>query len=535
MQKSVRHSRARATGFTARRARGGEQVESIPDTVVAELFPEVLQQSDYAFSDIAAEFVDLLQAGQFGPLRESVQAPAHLRNIAVEQRNGRSVRLATKIFLGTGGTGTSRRVRRARVTLVDAGERLQAFNAVIYPSERFELPVLGLDFILMGGNRLLFGMDFSPMSRDQHYLDTYCEGALGAIRDKFKAYDGLLTTPGTNFYGEDPEFFSPAMFFSRASLENIMSDGPLVEAFRDATAVYAEMLSGAHLRQPISLHTPGEVRWQHTRYDAWHRRRDPAIGIFKNMFGEEVTERFVDQVLFPWAKTMKRRSTAFRKGGYSILRQMQRQSMKFHTRSQAPKGGQAPEPKRVPMSQRSVTPSSMLQYLVDSQVVYQAFEELTATNIAVNGLHDTGLDRVQVLQQDIADLANREALDVPKASERATSYAELLRELAPTDAPRFVCHWYNHHFAHTAGGRMIYAMARKKAFGPDGGPPLGFWEKYPRAGPSNDYQELLGIARSRVEACAVDWSKESRHACAEETAKAFQMSGGLLKSLWADA
>lgn len=209
--------------------------------------------------------------------------------------------------------------------------------------------------------------------------------------------------------------------------------------------------------------------------------------------------------------------------------------MKLHTKSQAPKHGQAPEPKRVPMSQRSVTKESMLQYLVDSQAAYEAFEEVTAVNSAITPLHDTGLERVEVLKQDIADVASREGLGVPKASESATAYAELLRELATTDTPRFVCHWYNHHFAHTAGGRMIYAFARKKAFGPDGGSPLGFWEKYPKAGSSNDYKQLLAIARYRVETCAANWSQESRHACAEETPRAFEMSGSLLKSLFVEA
>lgn len=411
---------------------------------------------------------------------------------------------------------------------------MQAFNAVVYPSDKIEMPVLGIDIILLGG-KLLFGIDFSPMSRDPEYLRTYCEVPLGAIQEKLKSsgYDELFTTPSTNIYGEEPEFFSDGMLFSRASLEHMSSEGALVKAFQHACTAYADLLSTAH--EPILKRTPAEVRWQHTRYDAWHKKRDPAIRIFSKMFGEEVTESFVDKLLFPWAKTMHRRCRAFRKGERSILRQMQKASMKMHTRSQAPKGGQAPEPKRVPMAQRTVTKASMMQYLVDSRVVYKAFEEITTGNCTVAGLHDTGLERAEVLSGDIADMASREGLAVPDASTDAIDYAKLLRELASSSTPRFVCHWYNHHFAHTAGGRMIYAMARKKAFGPDGGPPLGFWERYPKAGPSNDYKELLAVARNRVETCATNWSKEHRDACVEETSQAFKMSGGLLKSLWVDA
>jgi len=516
---------------SACRGRGGEGVEPTGGAREAELFPLILQQPTYVFSNIATQVVEFLQSEQLGPLQESKCTPTDLTSLESESGSSMSGRMATKVFRGV---GASRRVRRARVTLVDGGDKIQALNAAVYPSDKLEMPILGLDIILMGGTRLLFGMDFSPMSRDPEYQKTYCEVPLGAIREKFTSYDGLFTTPGTKLYGENPEFFSPAMLFSRADLEHLGSDGPLVKVFQDASIAYAELLSRAPLGKPITLSTPGEVRWRHTCYDAFHKERDPAIRIFKKMFGEETTERFVDKVLFPWAGTKRRRCKAFRRGERSLLRQMQRESMKMHTRSQAPKHGQAPEPKRVPMSQRSVTKASMLQYLVDSKVAYEAFEELTAVTIEVSGLQDTGLERVEMLEQDIADVAGREGLTVPDASAHALAYAELLRELATTDTPRFVCHWYNHHFAHTAGGRMIYAMARKKAFGPDGGPPLGFWEKYPKAGPSNDYKELLGIARYRVETCAADWSKESRHACAEETPRAFEMSGGLLKSLFVE-
>lgn len=517
----------------AKLARGGEDVTPAPESSVKALFPDVLQDSSYVFSDFAARFVQLLDNERFGPLEECQEAPSDLQSMEAEMPTGVSAKMATKVYRGV---GAQKKVRRARVTLVHAGEQLQALNAAVYPTDKSELPLLGLDIILIGGKRLLVGMDFSPISRDPKYLHEYCEVPLGAIRDKFNnAHEGLLTVPGTKLYGEDPEFFSPAMFFSRASPDNLASDGPLAKAFEEICDAYAELLSGAHLREPISLHNPGQVRWQHTRYDAWHERRDPAIGIFKKMFGEEVTQRFVDQVLFPWAKTMKRRAGAFGSGQRSILRQMQRESMKLHTRSQAPKHGQAQEPKRVPMAERSVTKASMLQYLVDSRAAYTAFEELTAANSEIQKLYGTGLERVEVLQEDIADLADREGLQVPEPSDRATSYVERLRELADTDAPRFVCHWYNHHFAHTAGGRMIYAFARKKAFGPDGGPSLGFWEKYPKAGPSNDYKELLAGARTRVEACAKDWSEEARRACSEETPRAFEMSGGLLKSLWVEA
>jgi len=35
------------------------------------------------------------------------------------------------------------------------------------------------------------------------------------------------------------------------------------------------------------------------------------------------------------------------------------------------------------------------------------------------------------------------------------TYARMVADLAATDPPTFICHYYNFYFAHTAGGRMI--------------------------------------------------------------------------------
>lgn len=441
------------------------------------------------------------------------------------------MRVATRIFKGAGAESL---VRRARVTVVDAGSQVQAFNAVVYPSPVLELPVLGVDLIRLPGG-LLVGMDFSPLSREPEYLREYCETTLGPILAKYQQVEGLITKPSTRFYGEEPEFFSPAMFFSRAPMSELAPGGPLISAFQEICDAYSAMLKGHDRAKPaVALSRPGEVRWQHTRYDAWHKPRDPAVRMFTRFFGQEWTEAFVDEVLFPWANALKRRSGPLL-GRPSILACMRKESLKLHTRSQAPADGKTPEKKRVPMSQRTVTKASMLQYLVDSMVVYESFEAAVAASEDCAQLRDTGLERVEVLREDIGDMSSREGLVVPAPSDTAAEYAAFVGELASQDTPRFLCHWYNHHLAHTAGGMMIYSMARKKAFGEDGGPDLGFWTRYPKAGASNDYRELLNDVRLRIEACAGGWESGERAACTRETPAAFERSGGLLGSLWAEA
>lgn len=43
----------------------------------------------------------------------------------------------------------------------------------------------------------------------------------------------------------------------------------------------------------------------------------------------------------------------------------------------------------------------------------------------------------------------------PPPTETALEYASFLKETVASSLPGFMCHYYNHYFAHTAGGRMI--------------------------------------------------------------------------------
>ena len=69
---------------------------------------------------------------------------------------------------------------------------------------------------------------------------------------------------------------------------------------------------------------------------------------------------------------------------------------------------------------------------------------------------NTGLERVAALELDIQWFMEEGESDRP-VSENALSYEKLLAELSADNKEAFVNHFYNHYFAHTAGGRMIGA------------------------------------------------------------------------------
>jgi len=125
-------------------------------------------------------------------------------------------------------------------------------------------------------------------------------------------------------------------------------------------------------------------------------------------------------------------------------------AMRLHTRQQAPKEGEAKSP---PPTQYTPTHADYLAFLVDSQHVYLAMEEIVHARDELSVFRDTGLERSKALEEDIAFMMSEYKLERPAVGQPGKSYAEALRQI--DSIPEFVCHYYNHYFAHTAGGRMI--------------------------------------------------------------------------------
>jgi heme oxygenase (biliverdin-producing, ferredoxin) len=129
-------------------------------------------------------------------------------------------------------------------------------------------------------------------------------------------------------------------------------------------------------------------------------------------------------------------------------------AMKLHTRDQAPKEGQ--QKAETPFTQWQPQRSDYLQFLVDSLEVFVAFEDIVNDIPALSPLKSTGLERTKQLREDISWMTKYDSsLSVPACGENGKRYAAVLKSLAAESVPKFICHYYNHYFAHTAGGRMI--------------------------------------------------------------------------------
>ena len=84
--------------------------------------------------------------------------------------------------------------------------------------------------------------------------------------------------------------------------------------------------------------------------------------------------------------------------------------------------------------------------------MYSTFEAVVKSDIKC--LENTGMERTDALEVDIEFITSEYGLERPPVGKWGVEYAQVISEMKG-DIPTFTCHYYNHYFAHTAGGRMI--------------------------------------------------------------------------------
>mmetsp|Transcript_124427 Transcript_124427/g.244040 ORF Transcript_124427/g.244040 Transcript_124427/m.244040 type:complete len:277 (-) Transcript_124427:137-967(-) len=218
-------------------------------------------------------------------------------------------------------------------------------------------------------------------------------------------------------------------------------------------------------------------------------------------------------VALPMSASVESTTTAA--GGF-IETELRGKAMKLHTRSQAPKEGQAEEK---PMEPYTPTHDDYLRFLVDSQHVYKAFEDIVQECDDLAVFRSTGLERVEPLEKDIEFMVQEYQLSRPSVGKPGLDYAEELRRLGKENLiPEFMCHFYNFYFAHTAGGRMIgkqmsALLLNKKT--------LEFYKW------DGDLNKIKDKVKNDIEEMVSKWSREEKDRCVEETAAAFRDGGAV--------
>eukprot|EP00186_Timspurckia_oligopyrenoides_P003464 CAMPEP_0182445036 /NCGR_PEP_ID=MMETSP1172-20130603/3295_1 /TAXON_ID=708627 /ORGANISM="Timspurckia oligopyrenoides, Strain CCMP3278" /LENGTH=281 /DNA_ID=CAMNT_0024640731 /DNA_START=242 /DNA_END=1087 /DNA_ORIENTATION=- len=183
--------------------------------------------------------------------------------------------------------------RKIRSTYIDAGISAQVWNSVWYPDPKYDLPLLGIDFLSFGKEKLICILDFQPLSQDPEYLEKYID-PVAAIKSKYPMLDGKMSA---RFYDEN-QFFSRQMAFIRSDNDEfVMRD--LFPAFKEYLAHYISMIKEATPSTDPDVIAANLQRQKD--YDQYSAERDPAVNLFGFYFGHDWAERFTHDFLFEYS------------------------------------------------------------------------------------------------------------------------------------------------------------------------------------------------------------------------------------------
>eukprot|EP01041_Mallomonas_annulata_P000775 gene775-1487_t len=180
--------------------------------------------------------------------------------------------------------------RKVRLSYFDAGNAVQVFNSLWYPSYEYDLPLLGIDLISIGLSRILCVIDFQPLHPTSEYSQKYIE-PLKSIRDKYPDLHGTMSGK----YYDDTSFFSKQMLFGRFTDETKLNDVVLPAFIEYLQAYISQMSVAIPNKNPVAM---AIVQERQRAYDIYSAAKDQVIGLFDAYFGKEWSSDFVHNFLF---------------------------------------------------------------------------------------------------------------------------------------------------------------------------------------------------------------------------------------------
>ena len=216
---------------------------------------------------------------------------------------------------------------------------IQVLNLVIFPSENTNLPVFGADLVSLPGDKHLLLLDAQPMEEKRchqhHWKDWYrkhvIDGQDSNDRNNNKpafAWGGDIPEPVAKYVsdyalwtrlvggtGSSSPAADPAKTQAETEIDatTTTTKDPITQiqtqvwdAYRDHLDLYLELLSQYEKKklQDGNMQVLGGEKNGQEPYIEYRLNNDPAKPMLKSLFGEEFTERLLQEVLFPELKQL---------------------------------------------------------------------------------------------------------------------------------------------------------------------------------------------------------------------------------------
>lgn len=189
---------------------------------------------------------------------------------------GKTLALQASAFTATG-------VRLGRVVRID-GPGTWILNAVVFPSEAYATPILGIELLVFRERMHLIVADLYPLR----------EADLGVMDDIGPRFDDVGEAP------DMPEW-ATRIFSRRPVFRKPRGSATLADGARAVRLVTERWLSLATVARPVEDDEATSTRARRDAYIRSHAEDEPANPFLAKTFGEVLGKRLVDEVLFPHA------------------------------------------------------------------------------------------------------------------------------------------------------------------------------------------------------------------------------------------
>ncbi|KAJ1420676.1 ferredoxin-dependent bilin reductase [Ochromonadaceae sp. CCMP2298] len=170
-----------------------------------------------------------------------------------------------------------------------SGAGFNVFNFVALPNPAFDLPVFGVDVVVMAGNTLA-SIDFQPLGQGEAYLN----GPLYAPFSSRLGKWGAALPKGRPLPEDMQPYFSPLALWTQFPPQDTAASLFLLGgALSEYAKCYAELLGKSEWGDE------GERRTSKAQYLQFRTDRDPARRVLAGAFGAAWTERLLSEAVFP--------------------------------------------------------------------------------------------------------------------------------------------------------------------------------------------------------------------------------------------
>mgnify|MGYP001300346480 CR=1 FL=1 len=187
----------------------------------------------------------------------------------------------------------TKQLRYVRAACVESSQIASVLNLLIIPSNNFDLPFFGADFVTLASGHLL-ALDLQPaLKKDKLHTELVWQ-RLKPLHAKWQS----LLPEGGPIPKEAEPYFSPGFLWTRLPL-GIETDQLIEEviqpAFREYLTLYLDLLKQAKI---VSLDRSSYLLEGQEKYMRYRAYKDPAKGMLTRFYGAEWTEFYINHVLF---------------------------------------------------------------------------------------------------------------------------------------------------------------------------------------------------------------------------------------------